>query len=121
MNTTSDKKEILGDLFKQLDKGSLPSAFRTNVMNQVLAEAVRAKRKKERIGLAAVSAASLILIALAVFALIYTDTLLPKITMPEQPLTTFYLFIAILVAILLLADYKLRVFFRRRFQKSKAE
>ena len=121
MNTTSKKKEIMEGLFKQLDKGSLPPAFRTNVMNQVFAEAERAGKKKERIGLAAVSAASLLLIGLAVFAFIYTDTLLPKITIPEQPLTVFYLFITILVAILLLADYKFRVFFKRKYQKSETE
>jgi len=56
-----------------------------------------------------------------VLGMLYTKIVFPSITMPGQPVTIFYLFIAALVALLLFADYKLRVLFRRKQQKSESE
>lgn len=100
MNTTSDKNELLNNLFKQLDKGSLSPSFRSDLMGRVFAEAAKKRKRAERLGLIAVCAASFVLVVLAVLGMLYTKIVFPSITMPDQPVTIFYLFIAALVALL---------------------
>ena len=90
-------------------------------MGRVFAEAAKKRKRAERLGLIAVCAASFVLVVLAVLGMLYTKIVFPSITMPGQPVTIFYLFIAALVALLLFADYKLRVLFRRKQQKSESE
>lgn len=113
MNTEQDNKDILKNLFSNMPEETLPDSFRINVMQQVMRESVRLKKRNERWGLLAVILASLTIVSLSVIAVIYAG--IPKISMPkiDLPIFNFYLFIGALTLILLLLDYKLRQLFHK--------
>lgn len=113
MNTEQEYKDPLADLFKQLPEEPLPAFFRTKVMQQVVLEAAKAKRRSERISLLCVIVASLFILALGALAFIYMG--LPRINIPKLDPAGFhfYLFIGGLTLILLYLDYWLRRLFRK--------
>lgn len=120
INKNQERPDVLEDLFKQLPEEELPVSFRANVMRQVMQEAMKAKKRSERLSLVAVILASLAMVALAVLSFLYMG--LPEIDMPHFPqpqwdpsALLFYLYIGILTLCLLLADYMLR----KAFYKDK--
>lgn len=115
MNTEQKKSDLLENLFRNMPEEELPASFHIHVMQQVIKEAVKIKKRNERLGLLAVILASLAMLALAVLAFLYMD--LPRITMPKMDFSvfSFYLYIGILSLFLLFLDYK----FRRTFRKDE--
>ncbi|OAV66286.1 hypothetical protein Barb6XT_02014 [Bacteroidales bacterium Barb6XT] len=111
MNIRTDK-DVLADLFRQLPEESLPDDFRTRMMQRIRLESARAKRRSERLSLAALVAASLIMIATGVAVFFHKGfpALSPTFTLSIPPLTSlpFYLYIAGLTFFLLWGDYLLR-------------
>lgn len=113
MDKNQPHTDLLENLFKQMPDDELPRAFRFNVMQQVMAESIRIKKRNERFGLLAVILASLSMVALAVLAILYMD--LPKLVLPalNPSAFPFYVYIGALTLLLLFADHKLRkVFFK---------
>ncbi|WP_280749313.1 hypothetical protein [Parabacteroides sp. PF5-9] len=102
-------------LFKQLPEKQLPADFRSAVMQQVMAETVRLKKRNERFGFIAVLIASVCMIALAIMALIFHG--IPKISiqLPSVIYFSFYGFIGICCLFLLFLDY----FFRKKFKEKQ--
>lgn len=115
MNTEQKKSDLLESLFRNMPEEELPASFRIHVMQQVMKEAVKIKKRDERLGLLAVILASLAMLTLAVLAFLYMD--LPRITMPKMDFSafSFYLYIGMLSLFLLFLDYK----FRRAFRKDE--
>lgn len=113
MNTEQDNNDLLKNLFSKMPEETLPDSFRLNVMQQIMQESVRLKKRNECWGLLAVILASLIIVSLSVVAIIYAG--IPKITIPKVDLSIFcfYLFIGILTLTLLFLDYKLRRLFHK--------
>lgn len=113
MNTENKEKDILKDLFSNMQEEQLPASFRMNVMEQVMLEAAKVRKRNERLSLLAVIIASLGIIALAVVAFIHIG--IPELTMPEFNLSVihFYLFIGMLSLFLLYLDYRLRRLFHK--------
>lgn len=113
MNTELENKDILKNLFSNMQEEPLPASFRTNVMEQVMLESVKMKKRDERWNLLAVIIASLGILALAVLSFIYMDP--PKITIPKfnPSALYFYLFIGMLSLVLLYLDYRLRRLFHK--------
>ncbi|MDH6535710.1 hypothetical protein D0T51_11780 [Parabacteroides sp. 52] len=111
------EKDILKNLFKQLPEEQLPVDFRTNLMQQVLAESARVKKQNEYGGLIAVILASLAILALATVAFLYMK--IPQITIDWSSLTipSFYFFIGALAFILLVGDYLMRKKYRERHKE----
>ncbi|WP_199851437.1 hypothetical protein [Parabacteroides pacaensis] len=132
MNITN-KKDILDTLFSRLPEEPLPKQFRSNLMEQIQAEAIRIQKRKERYGLAAIIVASLSMIGLAVIILykFFTPASidssifhisfhldLPKVTFPSLSDYSFAAYIGILSLVLLAFDYYLRRLFKKHTQKS---
>lgn len=113
MKTDNDNKDILKDLFSTMQEEQLPASFRMHVMEQVMLEAAKKRKRNERLSLLAVIVGSLGIIAFAVLAFIYMG--LPKISMPKFNLSTvhFYMFIGTLSLLLLYLDYRLRRLFHK--------
>lgn len=116
---TNDKKQndLLENLFRQMPEQPLPASFRSNVMQQILTEAVRIKKRNERWGLIAVIAASVIMLTLAVLALVYLK--LPQVTfrMPDFSSAPFYLYIGGLGFLLLWFDHLMRKKYREKHKE----
>lgn len=132
MNITN-KKDILDTLFSRLPEEPLPKHFRSNLMQQIQAEAVRIQKRKELYGLIAIIAASISMIILAVIILhkfftpapidssffnISFHLDIPKVNFPSLSDYSFAAYIGILSLILLAFDYYLRKLFRKYQQKS---
>lgn len=113
MNTETENKDILKNLFSDMQEEPLPASFRMNVMERVMQESAKIKKRNERWSLLAVIIASLGILALAALSLIYMD--LPKMALPKINLSAlhFYLFIGTLSLVLLYLDYRLRRLFRK--------
>ena len=113
MDKYQQQPDLLEDLFKRLPEEELPASFRMNIMQQVMKEAVKAKKRSERYSLIAVILASFVMLALAVLSFIYME--IPPLTLPKLDLSAFafYLYIGGLTLILLFADYKLRKLFHK--------
>lgn len=113
MNTENENKDILRDLFSNMQEEQLPASFRLNVMERVMFETAKIRKRNERFSLLAVIIGSLGIIALAVLAFIYIGV--PKVTLPKFDLSVihFYLFIGMLSLLLLYLDYRLRRLFRK--------
>lgn len=120
MNTEQDNKDLLQELFSQMEEEKLPDTFRADIMKQVLLETARIKKRNEFLGLLSIILASLAIVALAVFSFIYmgmtTSTFMPKVAMPKFDLTAvyFYSFIGILALLLLFMDYQFRRVFKKK-------
>jgi hypothetical protein len=110
------EKDQLKALFNQMPKEDLPPSFREKMMQKVLLEAVRIKKRNERIGFLLVVLASLFMVILAGLSFWHLD--LPKagLHIPELTTLPFYTYIGALVLLLLYADYKFRQLYRRKHQ-----
>jgi hypothetical protein len=108
-----EEKDILKDLFNQMPREEEPPVdFRQKVMERIYAEAIRIKKRNERLGLLSIIAASLFIIVLAVTSVVYLG--LPKIEWASLPSIPFYLYIGVLALLLLFADYKLRKSYKKK-------
>lgn len=121
MNTDHKQTDILNNLFRLVPEEELPASFRSNIMQQVMKEALRIKKRNERIGLAATILASLVMITLAVLSFIYMDLPEMEITIPHLSNVPFYLYIGFLALFLLGADYKFRQLFKRKQKKQATD
>lgn len=112
---TKQDKDLLANLFKQLPEEPLPTDFRANMMQQIMAEAERVKKRNERLSLLAIILASLVILGLGVVAFIYLGIPKVSISLSVSTLTTipFYLYIGGIVLLLLWADYS----FRRKYKE----
>lgn len=120
MNDNKNNPDIFENLFRQMPEEELPAPFRLNVMQQIARESIKVNKRNEWLGLAAVVAASLLMLAIAVASFFY-------IRLPEQwsmqiswpaidfnlSAFSFYFYIGILSLVLLFADYRLRKRFRK--------
>ena len=113
MDSNKKNPDILENLFRQMPEEELPASFRLNVMQQIAKETVKVRKRNEWFGLAAVIAASLLMLAIAAVSFFYME--LPPISWPKINLSalSFYFYIGILSLLLLFADYKLRKAFRK--------
>lgn len=113
MNKNQIHTDPLKSLFGQLPEDELPAAFQFNVMQQIMAEAVKAKKRSERMGILAAILASLVMVALGVLVFVFIG--LPKISIPRLDLSvcSFYMYVGILTLFLLFVDYKLRRVFHK--------
>lgn len=129
----SNKKDPLDILFSRLPEEPLPKQFRSNLMEQIQAQAVRIQKRKELYGLIAIITASISMIILAVIILykFFTPASidnnffnisfhldLPKVTFPILSDYSFAAYIGILSLVLLAFDYYLRKLFKKHKQKS---
>jgi hypothetical protein len=117
MNKEEERKEkdILKDLFDRTLREEAPVEFRQKVMQQIYTEAVRIKKRNERLGLLSIIAASLFIIVLAGTSIAYLG--LPKIEWASLPSIPFYLYIGALTLLLLFADYKLRKSYKKKHSR----
>ncbi len=107
----------LKKLFEEIRSEELPANFRANVMKRVFAEAEKMQRRRERQGLIAVIAASIIMLGIALSSFIYIG--IPTIHLPKMPtpsLLFFYGYIGSIALLLLIIDYRIRLFFRKKQQ-----
>lgn len=118
MNTNKEKDYLQG-LFSQLPEAPLPTDFRLRIMEQIQEEAVRIKKRNERLSWAALIVASLTILTLGILAVIRLG--LPKLsfTISMEAIQTipFYLYIAFLAFLLLSADH----YFRKRYKEKHKE
>lgn len=124
MNTMNNKTDnnALNDLFRKLPEEELPPLFRENMMQKIMREAVRIKKRNERLALLAVIAASLVMVTLAVLAFIYMELPVLKFSFSISHLSTlpsvpFYVYIGILSLLLLFGDYKIRKVYKGKNKK----
>lgn len=119
MDEHKKNPDILENLFRQLPEEELPASFRLNVMQQITRETVKARKRNEWFGLAAVIAASLGMLGIAVVSILHymdmTEITYPKIAWPafNLPIFSFYFYIGMLTLLLLFLDYKLRKALRK--------
>ncbi|MDF9829300.1 hypothetical protein [Parabacteroides sp. PF5-6] len=113
MNTNREEDYLQG-LFRQLPVEPLPVDFRMQLMQQIQEEALRVKKRNERLSWAALIIASLVILTLGVLAVIRLG--IPKISidisMEAMQTIPFYLYIAGLAGLLLFADH----YFRKRYR-----
>lgn len=128
-----NKNDILDNLFRQMTDEPLPDNFRNKLMERIQAETIRAEKRKERLSLISIIAASISLITLAIVVLykcgIFTMEKvelslqnsmmnIPKISFPSLPDCSFYIYIGTLTLILLAFDHYLHKKFGNHKQKS---
>lgn len=113
MNKNQTHIDPLKSLFGQLPEDELPATFQVNVMQQVMAEVVKTKKRSERLGMLAAILASLVMVALGVLAFMFIG--LPNISIPKLDLSacSFYMYVGVLTLFLLFVDYKLRRVFHK--------
>ena len=118
MNKNAQEHDLLKDLFRRMPEEELPSGFKERMMEKVCAEAVKIKKRNERLTLLSVILASIVILSLAVLSLIFLE--IPRITLSLSALASvpFYLYIGILALLLLFADYKLRRNYMKRHSHS---
>lgn len=121
MNTN---KDILENLFNQVPNERLSDNFRSKLMIKIQAEAIRAHRRKERLGLLCVIIASLIMLAMAVISFFYCFNWdVNNLQKQQSPIFSFsvitefplYLFIGIAALLLLFGDYLARRYFKKKW------
>jgi len=118
MNTNENRSiDVLKPLFQRLPEEDLPSSFRENMMKKIMEEAVRTKKRNERLGLLAVILASVVVLALAVFVFIYMEIPQLEISLPKLTSISFYLYIGALSLLLLFGDYIMRKAYREKYKK----
>lgn len=115
----NDKKDILQELFRQLPEKPLPDDFRARVMQQVLVEKKRAKKRNEVWAWTAVIVASMAILTFGFLAFQYLGIPKFSLSLSKQALETlpFYAYIAFLALLLLLGDF----FFRKTYYRKEQE
>lgn len=116
----TQKNDLLKELFSRMPEEELPVSFRDNMMQQIMAEAERVRKRNERWGWIAVIAASLLMIGIAIASFLYMGIPRISIQLPDMSTLPFYSYIGMLTLILLGADYKFRQLFKKR-QMSRKE
>lgn len=113
----NNEKDYLKNLFRQLPEEPLPFDFRTTMMQRVMAETTRVKKRNERLGLMAVILAALAMIGLCIAAIIYMEV--PRISLSIQAVASapFYIYIGILALLLLWGDYVMRKRYREKHKE----
>jgi hypothetical protein len=104
-------------LFGRMKMEELPGSFREEMMGRIFREAARRKRRNERLGLAAVIAASVAFMGLAAGALLYAGVPRVEWRMPELETLPFYLHIGALSLLLLGMDFFIRRAYRKRQER----
>lgn len=117
----TQKNDILKEVFSRMPEEELPRSFRANVMQQIMAEAQRIRKRNERWGWIAVISASLLMIGLAIGSFLYMDIPKISISMPHLSSLPFYFYIGMLSLILLGADYKFRQIVKKKQMSHKDE
>ena len=117
-NTEKEKTDLFKDLFSKMPEETLPASFRINVMQQIMQESVRIKKRNERLSLMAVILASLGILSLAVASFFYLglpELEMPKLSIPQIDPSAFhfYLLIGGITLFLLFLDYRLRRLFHK--------
>ena len=121
MDNHKKNPDILEKLFRQMPEEELPASFRLKIMQQIAGETVKARKRNERFGLAAVIAASLGMLGMAVVSILYyiglPETTGMQLNMPKIAISAvgFFFYLGILAMLLRLLDYK----FRKAFRKEK--
>ncbi len=103
-----NKEDILQHLFRKMQREEPPVTFRNSVMQQILQEAMKKKKREERLGLFAVIFSSLVIISLGIAGLVYLDFKTLHIHIPDFSTAPFYIYIGILGLILLAFDHLMR-------------
>ena len=115
----TEKNDILKDLFSRMPDEELPASFRANTLWQNKNETERIRIRIERWGWIAVSAASLLMVGIAIASFLYMNIPPISVQIPNMSTLPFYAYIGILAIILLGADYKFRQLFKRRQMAQK--
>lgn len=112
---------LLKETFSRLPEERLPEGFRDKLMERIILENERAKRKEERISLIATIVASLMMIAAAILTYIYMD--IDWINLPTTAPSTwrFYIYIGGITMLLLYVDYRLRRIMSRSTESNKSD
>jgi len=116
MNTGKGENR-LKDLFKQLPEDALPVDFRTTLMQRIVKENIRIKKRSDRWTLFSIIVASLCMIGLAVLCFLYLEIPLLSWSWPSTTLSPFYLYIGALALLLLGGDYLMRKRYREKHKK----
>ncbi len=113
----NNKSDQLRNLFRKLPEESLPVDFRTKMMQQIMVEAQRVKKRNERLALMAIILASIAILGLCVGVLIYIG--IPKISLsiPSVTSMSFYLYIGVLALLLLWGDYAMRKRYKEKHKE----
>ena len=111
-----NEHDILASIFSRLPDEKLPSAFQSEMMQQIRKEVVRIAKRNERLRILALIAGTLFTLGLTVAALVYLD--IPQITtdLPRISIPPTYIYFGLLVLVLLIMDHLLR----QRYYKKHA-
>jgi len=120
---TNKGTDVFQDLFRHLPEAELPASFRSNMMQKILHESAKRKKRSERVGLFATLATSIFIITFGILTIFYLRTPIEEteistvaIEIPDLTMFPFYTFIGMLALLLLFADYKLRKNFSKKHQ-----
>jgi hypothetical protein len=115
--------DVFQDMFRRLPEAELSASFRSDMMQKILQESAKMKKRSERVGLFATIATSIFIIAFGVLTIFYLrtpveETEIPAVAIetPELTMFPFYTFIGVLTLLLLFADYKLRKNYSKKYQ-----
>lgn len=120
MEINKNTNTALRQALESRREGSLSSNFTFRMMEQVRIEAQRQRKRKAVLGSISLIAASLLLIALAVYALVFRlkinwGDFMPQVSFSESSsMIGFYGYIAVLVLALLGLDHLLRATKRKK-------
>ncbi|MCC8144383.1 MAG: hypothetical protein LIO97_11220 [Tannerellaceae bacterium] len=113
MNIKREDNDFLDTLFDRLPDEELPVSFRHAMMQKVFAEAARIKKRNERLILATIIFASLVMVGVAIVTFIYLDMEKASFIFPQVALSPFYLYIGVLTMILLTIDHLFRSLYKK--------
>ena len=85
----------LKELFRRMPEEELPTAFRENMMKQIMSEARRMEKRNERWGWLAIAAASLLMLGIAIASFLYMDIQKISIQIPNLSMLPFYIYISV--------------------------
>lgn len=108
MNTDKNQTDIFKDLFSSMPEEKLPSSLRSDIMQQIIKESAKRKKRNDFWELLAIIFASFGMIGLASFAFIYMK--IPSFSIHKLDFSSFpfFFYIGAIVLLLLFTDYKLR-------------
>ncbi|WP_321335477.1 hypothetical protein [uncultured Bacteroides sp.] len=118
METNKKTNSALRQALDSRHKSGLPSNFTFRMMEQVHIEAQRQRKRRALISSISLISASLLLVGLAVYALVFRMNIKWSDLMPHvnasSSMIEFYVYIAVLVLALLGLDHLLRALGRKR-------
>lgn len=130
-----NEDDILSNLFREMPDEQLPFDFRSNLMQRIQSEIIGVQRRKERLLMVSAILASLFMVLIAVFLLVFnfsSDTIdftrlaVPHLRWPQfmelNPAGIhFCVYVGVLVLVLLIADNRIRHAFLKNKEKQKAD